>query len=250
MDRDNEQLQRYSRQMILPQIGEAGQQALQDAHILIIGMGGLGSPAAQYLAAAGVGTLSLCDFDRVSISNLHRQVLYTDQDLGHKKTQAAKARLQACNPALTIHTIEHKMTEAELAVAVEQADIVLDCSDNFSTRYAVNAACVAQQTPLVSGAAIRLEGQVAVFNRDQHSPCYACLYADAYEEAARCSEVGVLGPLVGVIGSMQALEAIKLLADFGEPLSNRLLIFDAAFMEWRSLKLNKDPACKVCGAST
>lgn len=242
----DELVKRYTRQMVLPQFGHEGQAALTDAHVLIIGLGGLGSPAAIYLAAAGIGELTLADFDRVSISNLHRQILYADEDIGHKKTAAATKRLLQFNPRLKINTFDEKTDDENLARIVADADIVLDCCDNFATRYAINRACVAQKKPLVSGAAIRLEAQIAVFNLSAQSPCYACLYPDASDIGERCSEVGVLGPLVGITGSMQALEAIKLLTGIGEVLDGRLLAFDAATQEWRKLKLNKDPGCRVC----
>jgi adenylyltransferase/sulfurtransferase len=242
----DELVKRYTRQMVLPQFGHEGQAALGDAHILIIGLGGLGSPAAIYLAAAGIGQLTIADFDRVSISNLHRQILYTDEDIGHKKTVAAAKHLLRLNPRLKIKTIDEKITDQGLADIVSEVDIALDCCDNFATRYAINKICIAQHKPLVSGAAIRLEAQIGIFNLTTHSPCYACLYPDAVDIGERCSEVGVLGPLVGITGSMQALEAIKLLTGLGEPLDGRLMVFDAATQEWRKLKLNKDPSCPVC----
>ncbi|HEY3487933.1 MAG TPA: HesA/MoeB/ThiF family protein, partial [Gammaproteobacteria bacterium] len=233
--------------MVLPQIGYQGQQALQDAHVLIIGLGGLGSPAALYLAAAGIGTLSLCDHDRVDLSNLHRQILYTQLNLGQKKTVAAVQQLRSLRPDLNINPIDHKMSAQELNTQIGEADLVLDCSDNFQTRYAVNAACVQHGVPLISAAAIRLEAQIGVFNNTPNSPCYACLYRDEADEIQqRCSDNGVLGPLVGIAGSMQALEAIKLLTQTGVPLDGRLLTLNAETMEWRSLKLQKDPACPVC----
>lgn len=247
----DETTERYTRQMTLPQLGEDGQLALREARVLIMGLGGLGSPAAMYLAAAGIGGLTLCDDDRVALSNLHRQILYTDRDLGQTKTAAAEARLREVQPELQTRRIGHRMAGAELGEAVEAADLVLDCSDNFATRHAVNRACVRTRTPLVSGAAIRLEGQIGVFNRRPASPCYACLYPEGEEETAeRCSEVGVLGPLVGIIGSMQAMEAIKILADIGECLDGRVQILDAQRMEWRSVKLGKDPQCPVCSTQT
>lgn len=242
----DETLKRFTRQMVLPQIGLDGQQALMDAHVFIIGVGGLGSPAAMYLAAAGIGEITLVDYDRVDLSNLHRQILFDDSHIGQKKVTAASQRLQQVNPSLNINTIERKLTLDELLKYISDVDVVLDCSDNFTTRHLVNHACVKKQTALVSAAGIRLEGQIAVFNNRASSPCYACLYSDATDEAERCSEVGVLGPLVGIMGSMQALETIKLIAQVGEPLDGRLLIFDAETMQWRDLKLNKDPACAVC----
>jgi molybdopterin/thiamine biosynthesis adenylyltransferase len=246
----DEMLKQYTRQMVLPQIGQQGQQALLDAHILIIGLGGLGSPAALYLAAAGIGQLTICDHDRVDLSNLHRQILYSRQHLGLKKTVAATQQLRAIRPDITINTIEHRMNERELSEHVQKTELVLDCSDNFQTRHLVNAACVRHRVPLISAAAIRLEAQIGVFNNTPQSPCYACLYqTESAEEAQRCSDNGVLGPLVGIAGSMQALEAIKLLTQTGVPLDGRLLTFNAETMEWRNLKLQKDPACSVCSKS-
>ncbi|HEX7027552.1 MAG TPA: molybdopterin-synthase adenylyltransferase MoeB [Gammaproteobacteria bacterium] len=244
---DDETLNRYTRQMVLPDFGYEGQEALRDAHVMIVGLGGLGSPAAIYLAAAGIGELTLADFDRVALSNLHRQILYDDHDLGHKKTAAAAGRLQEINRTLLIHSLDKKITVDHIVTAIDGVDIVLDCTDNFATRYAVNQACVDKGKPLISGAAIRLEGQIAVFNNTPRSPCYACLYPDATDVGERCSDVGVIGPLVGIIGSMQALEAIKLITGIGEPLDSRLLLLDAATLQWRNLKLNKDPGCAVCG---
>jgi molybdopterin/thiamine biosynthesis adenylyltransferase len=244
----DELLKQYTRQMVLPQIGQQGQQALLDAHVLVIGLGGLGSPATMYLAAAGIGRMTLCDHDRVDLSNLHRQILYNREHLGKKKTVAAAQQLKAVRPDLEITAVDHRMNEQELSGHVQQADLVLDCSDNFETRYLVNEACVRQQVPLVSAAAIRLEAQVGIFNNTPRSPCYACLYQAANAENAEhsCSENGVLGPLVGIAGSMQALEAIKLLTQTGVSLDGRLLTLNAETMEWRSLKLQKDPACPVC----
>lgn len=241
-------VQRYTRQMTLPQLGEDGQQALQEAHVLVVGLGGLGSPASMFLAAAGIGALTLCDDDRVHLSNLHRQILYTDRDIGQAKTAAAESRLREVHPALETRLVSHRMNDAELRDAAADTDLVLDCSDNFATRHAVNRACVHAGKPLVSGAAIRLEGQIGVFNRRRASPCYACLYPDGDEIAERCSEVGVLGPLVGIIGSIQAMEAIKIIADIGECLDGRLQILDAQRMEWRDVTVTKDPHCPVCAA--
>ena len=234
--------------MILPGFGADGQDAMLNAHVFIVGVGGLGSPAAIYLAAAGIGEITLLDFDRVSISNLHRQILYTENDIGQKKVKAAAARLHAINPNLDIHTIDSKLSTEELTQAIRNADAVLDCSDNFVTRHSVNVACVKNKIPLISGAAIRFEAQIAVFNQKNDSPCYACLYPHATDEAERCSEVGVLGPLVGMIGSMQAMEAMKLITAVGEPLNSRLIVFDAKTMDWRSLRLSKDSNCKVCAS--
>jgi adenylyltransferase/sulfurtransferase len=244
----DELLKQYTRQMVLPQIGPQGQQALLDARVLIIGLGGLGSPAALYLAAAGIGQLTLCDHDRVDLSNLHRQILYNREHLGKKKTAAATQQLRAIRPDLEITAVDHRMEEPELSEHAAEADLVLDCSDNFQTRYRINKVCVDHRVPLISAAAIRLEAQIAVFNRTPRSPCYACLYqAESAEDAQqRCSDNGVLGPLVGIAGSLQALEAIKLLTDTGTTLDGRLLTFNAETMEWRCLKLQKDPQCPVC----
>lgn len=248
----DELLKQYTRQMVLPQIGQQGQQALLDAHVLIIGLGGLGSPAALYLAAAGIGQMTLCDHDRVDLSNLHRQILYSRQNVGQKKTVAAAQQLQAARPDMQIHTIDHRMEETELSGYVKKADVVLDCSDNFQTRYLINAACVRHRVPLISAAAIRLEAQIGIFNNTARSPCYACLYqAESGDDAQqRCSDNGVLGPLVGIAGSMQALETIKLLTQTGILLDGRLLTFNAETMEWRSLKLQKDPQCPVCSVNS
>jgi adenylyltransferase/sulfurtransferase len=245
---DDPQLLRYSRQILLPQFGIEGQQALLDSHALIIGAGGLGSPAALYLAAAGIGRISIADDDLVEASNLQRQILHRQQDIGHAKTASAQRHLQALNPALQVHAIQGRLMGDALAEHVRAADIVLDCTDNFTTRFAINAACVRHHKPLVSGAAIRLEGQVAVFDlRKDSGPCYRCLYREDGELEATCAENGVLGPVVGIIGSIQALEAIKLLAGMGETLDGRLLILDGMTMEWREMKLRKDPECPVCG---
>ena len=207
----DEIVKRYTRQMILPDIGQDGQSALQEGHVFIVGLGGLGSPAALYLAAAGVGTLTLNDFDRVDLSNLHRQILFDDSDIGKNKTATTAAKLGRLYPPLNANAVDGKLDLEQLSDYCTAADVVLDCSDNFQSRHLLNQACVNTRTPLVSGAAIRLEGQVAVFNNTPKSPCYACLYPEAVDQTERCSEVGVIGPLVGVIGSMQALEAIKIL---------------------------------------
>ena len=244
---DDEQLLRYSRQIMLPQIDIAGQQKLFDAHVLIIGIGGLGSPAAIYLASAGVGTLTLVDFDRVELTNLQRQIVHHQDDIDSPKVASARRNLQRINPGVTINTIEEKPDAQRLNRLVQQADVVIDASDNYPTRFAVNSACVAHRKPLVSGAAIRFEGQISVFDkRSETSPCYNCLYPVAGEDAENCTENGILAPVVGIIGSMQALEAIKLICAIGEPLIGRLLIFDGLAMNWRSMQLKKDPSCPVC----
>lgn len=244
---NDNQLLRYSRQILLPQIGHEGQESLLGSHALIVGMGGLGSPAAMYLAAAGVGTLTIVDDDQVELSNLQRQIIHGTDDIGRPKVESARDTLLALNPEINIHTIAHRLDDGEMQRQIGEVDIVLDCSDNFATRFALNRACVATGTPLVSGAAIRMEGQIAVFApADADSPCYHCLYKEEGELDQSCTNNGVLAPLVGIIGSMQALEAIKVLLGLGESLQGRLLILDAMTMEWRSMKLKKDPACPVC----
>lgn len=245
---DDTQLLRYSRQIMLPQFDVAGQENLLDATALIIGLGGLGSPAAMYLAAAGVGHLILVDFDRVELSNLQRQIIHHTDDIGRTKVESARDALHQLNPDVKLTLIDHKLEGEELQQQVTSADVVLDGSDNFATRFAVNDACVTAGTPLISGAAIRMEGQVAVFTNDSNGPCYRCLYRDEGELDNSCSENGVLAPVVGIIGSIQATEAIKVLTGMGEPLNGRLLLLDAMNMEWRTLRLKKDPGCTGCGA--
>jgi adenylyltransferase/sulfurtransferase len=245
---EDEQLLRYSRQIMLPQIGIEGQQKLLDSHALIIGLGGLGSPLAMYLAAAGVGELTLADDDAVDLTNLQRQIVHSTQNLGQAKVESARESLVALNPEVKVNCIPHRLENDALAKAVQDADVVLDATDNFATRFAINRACVENHTPLVSGAAIRLDGQVSVFRADlADGPCYHCLYREEGETEETCSENGVLAPMVGIIGSIQALEAIKVLTGFGEDLNGRLLILDGNSMEWRSMKLKKDPECPVCG---
>lgn len=239
---DNALLQ-YSRQIMLPEIDITGQQRLLDSQVLIIGLGGLGSPAAMYLAAAGVCRLVLVDDDQVELSNLQRQIIHSTASLGQSKVGSAAETLRQLNPACHIQQIGQRLDEQQLANQVSAADVVLDCSDNFATRFSINQACVTHSTPLVSGAAIRWEGQVSVFNGQ---PCYRCLYGESGEPEDTCSTNGVLAPVVGIIGSIQAVEAIKLLTHAGTPLFGRLLIMDALSMEWRSLKLNPDPNCPVC----
>lgn len=246
---DDQSLLRYSRQILLPEMGVEGQQRLRDARVLLIGLGGLGSPAAMYLAAAGVGTLVLCDDDEVDLSNLQRQVVHRTDRIGEAKTQSAAKTLRALNPDTEIVTHEQRLDATALRRAVDNVDLVLDCSDNFATRFALNQACHAAQTPLISGAAIRWDGQIAVFDQQAGSPCYRCLYSEDGEEELRCSENGVIAPLVGIIGSMQALESIKLLCGIGQILSGRLLVLDGLRMQWRELRLRKDPGCPVCATA-
>jgi adenylyltransferase/sulfurtransferase len=247
---DDAQLLRYSRQILLPQIGIEGQQRLLDARALIIGLGGLGSPVAIYLAASGVGRLTLVDHDRVELTNLQRQPIHTTDSLGRPKIESARQMLAALNPGVQVDTIPRRLNDPELLDAARAANVVVDCSDNFTTRFGVNRACVATRTPLVSGAVVRFEGQVGVFRPDRvDSPCYACLYRDTGADAGDlCSQFGVLAPAAGVIGSIQATEALKVLLDIGDTLTGRLLVMDALTMEWRTVRLRKDPACPVCGA--
>jgi len=245
---NDDQLLRYSRQIMLPQVDLAGQEKLLASRALIIGAGGLGSPAAMYLAAAGVGQLAIADFDVVDLSNLQRQLLHHSNDIGREKTASARETLLSINPDIQVTTIPRALQGDELDEQVKLADVVLDCSDNFATRFTVNTACVGQRTPLVSGAAIRMEGQLAVFDsRKENSPCYNCLYKEGENEEQTCAETGVLSPLVGIIGSMQALEAIKVILSLGNDLCGRLVIFDALQHEWRTLTLPRDPACPTCG---
>lgn len=247
----DDQLLRYSRSIMLPEVDIAGQEAWQAARVLILGLGGLGGPAAAYLAAAGVGTLVLVDDDRVELANLQRQIIHAEQSCGEAKVRSAAASLQAINPGVRLISVEQRLQGEALAQQVAAVDLVLDCSDNFATRFALNEACFATGVPLVSGAAIRFSGQVSTYDpRDVNSPCYRCLYEEGDEESLTCSESGVFPPLVGVIGSMQAMEALRLLAGIGESLAGRLLLFDGKQMQWRSLKLRPDPECPVCKRKT
>ncbi|WP_455217795.1 HesA/MoeB/ThiF family protein [Kaarinaea lacus] len=248
---NDDQLLRYSRQIMLPQLDYEGQQKLLDSHALVIGLGGLGSPVAMYLAAAGVGTLTLVDFDQVDLSNLQRQIVHQTSRIGTPKVESAKQTLNSLNPEVDIRTINQKLEGEDLRAAVRNADIVIDASDNFSTRFAINEACALESTPLVSGAAVRMEGQVSVFpHQGQGQPCYNCLYSpNQGDELGTCSDNGVLSPVVGIIGSIQATEAIKVLAGIGQPLSGRLLTLDATTMEFREIRLRQDPGCPVCSAS-
>jgi len=248
----DEQLLRYSRQIMLPSFGIESQQILHDAHIAIIGMGGLGSPAALYLCASGIGRLTLVDFDRVEASNLQRQIIHNDAEQGNNKAESAARALQRLNPETDVHCIDHKLDEPALLELFAQVDCVIDATDNFTSRYMINTACVNSHTPLVSAAAIRYEGQISVFDlRQENSACYACLYPEPDpgqgEEQTTCADNGILAPVVGILGSMQALEAIKLLCAIGEPLINRLLLFDALALQWRTMRFRKDNDCPVCG---
>lgn len=246
----DQELLRYSRQILLQQVDIDGQLKLKSSKVLIVGLGGLGSPVALYLAAAGVGELHLADFDSVDLTNLQRQVIHDTSSVGMSKVDSALSRLQAINPEITLIAHRTALDADSLAQAVAAVDLVLDCCDNFATREAVNVACVAARKPLVSGAAIRLEGQLSVFDsRQPQSPCYHCLYGHGSDDALTCSEAGVIGPLVGLVGSLQALEALKVLAGFGEPLIGRLLLIDALGTRFRELRVKRDPACSVCGAA-
>ncbi|UXZ95401.1 molybdopterin-synthase adenylyltransferase MoeB [Pseudomonas phytophila] len=245
----DQELLRYSRQILLQHVDIEGQFKLKQSRVLIVGLGGLGSPVALYLAAAGVGELHLADFDTVDLTNLQRQIIHDSHTVGQSKVDSAIARLTAINPEISLVPHRAALNVDSLATVVEGVDLVLDCSDNFATRGAVNAACVAARTPLVSGAAIRLEGQLSVFDpRRPESPCYHCLYGHGSEAELTCSEAGVIGPLVGLVGSLQALEALKVLVGFGEPLVGRLLLIDALSTRFRELKVKRDPGCSVCGA--
>ncbi|QYZ66361.1 MAG: molybdopterin-synthase adenylyltransferase [Gammaproteobacteria bacterium (ex Lamellibrachia satsuma)] len=243
---NDEQLLRYSRQIMLPSIGIEGQQRLLDASVLLIGLGGLGAPVAMYLAAAGIGRLTLVDFDQVDLSNLQRQIIHTTDRIGTPKVESAKQALAALNPEIEIECIGHQLEGDELSAQIQRADLVVDACDNFATRFAINAACHENSTPLVSGAAIRMEGQVSVFPGKPGSPCYRCLYPENGQVEDTCTANGVLAPVVGIIGSIQATEAIKCLTGAGSTLEGQLLILDALHMQWRSLKLKADPHCPVC----
>jgi len=245
---NDDQLLRYSRQIMLPQVDALGQQKLLDSTVLIVGMGGLGSPIAMYLAAAGVGHLILADFDKVDLSNLQRQIIHGTDDIGKPKVDSAFESLQQINPEITITRFKQPLDDENLNDLVPQVDLVIDGCDNFATRFAVNRTCVKHRKPLVSGAAIRFEGQISVFpNNGEDFPCYQCLYKkDEGEEEQTCSENGVLAPVVGLIGSIQAIEAIKVLLNIGDTLQGKLMVIDSMTMDIRTIKLKKDPACPAC----
>jgi molybdopterin/thiamine biosynthesis adenylyltransferase len=244
---DEKQQDRFARQIRLPQIGEQGQQKILESSALIVGMGGLGSPAAMYLAAAGIGKLIVNDYDIVEESNLQRQIIHTNDAIGDNKVDSAKRSIGALSPDCDVEAINYQLDDEELKSIIQRVDIVLDCSDNFPTRFEVNRNCVETKTPLVSGAAIRLEGQIMNYQPNVGGPCYQCLYTQVYENAETCEMEGVLGPVVGVIGTMQALQTLLILTGQGEPLIGKLLLLDAASMEWQGVKLPKNPACPVCG---
>jgi molybdopterin/thiamine biosynthesis adenylyltransferase len=249
---NDNQLLRYSRHILLPQIGFEGQEKLTNSHALIVGAGGLGSPVALYLAASGVGKLTICDFDVVDLTNLQRQIIHTTQSIGINKAISAEQTLYEINPEVKVFTVKTKSSSEEFSALIINADVVIDCSDNFATRYLLNKLCVVHKKPLVSGAAIGFEGQITVYDmRDENSPCYHCLFPNENEitlenDEMRCAEHGVFSPLVGMIGTTQAAEALKILLNIGQTLQGRLLLLDALNMEWRTIKLKRDPACKVC----
>jgi len=247
---NDDQLLRYSRHILLPEIGVEGQEELLASSALVIGAGGLGSPAALYLAAAGVGTIILADGDAVDLTNLQRQILHTTDSIGRPKAASGREALAKINPEVKVVPLQQRLQDKDLDTLVASSSVVLDCSDNFATRHAVNRACVRHRKPLVSGAAVRFDGQISVFDlRDELSPCYQCLFPeDAELEEVRCAVMGVFAPLTGIIGAVQAAEALKLLAGAGETLKGRLLILDALAMQWRTVKLAKDPACAVCAS--
>lgn len=246
---DDNQLMRYSRQILLPQFGTEGQQILADSAVMVIGLGALGSPLIMYLAAAGVGHLILSDDDCVELSNLQRQIAYDTADIGRAKVNSAADRIQALNPEVKISKRYKRIDAQSITDDIGRVDAIVDACDNFTTRFVINAASRANRKPLISGAAIRFEGQVSVFNYKDTSPCYRCLYREEGEQEQTCVENGILSPLAGIIGSMQASETIKVLTGIGEPLDGRVLIMDSLTMELRTLKLAKDPLCPVCGAA-
>jgi molybdopterin/thiamine biosynthesis adenylyltransferase len=245
----DEQLLRYSRHILLDEIGIEGQARIINAHALVIGAGGLGSPASLYLASAGVGRITLADGDSVDLTNLQRQLLHTQERIGQLKAVSGQSALAQLNPEVVVDAVSQRLSGERLEALVAAADVVLDCSDNFTTRYAINRACVAQRTPLVSGAAVRFSGQLAVFDsRRANAPCYHCLFPEGEDvEETRCAVLGIFAPLTGIIGSMQAAEALKLLSGAGEILPGRLLLLDALTMAWRNVKFSRDPHCAVCG---
>lgn len=249
-DLSDARLLRYSRHLLLDEVSIDGQTRLLNATALIIGAGGLGSPVALYLAAAGVGRLLIADDDTVDLTNLQRQIAHTQASIGVNKAESAAAHLRAMNPEIVVEAIPQRLSGATLDAAVARADVVLDCSDNFATRYAINRACVAARHPLVSGAAVRFDGQISVFRNDgSDAPCYACLFPEGGEDdAMRCAEFGVFSPLVGIIGSVQAAEALKVLMGIGQPLIGRLILYNALDAEWRELRAKRDPHCSVCAA--
>lgn len=245
---DDNQLLRYSRHILLPEIGIDGQDKLRAAHVLLVGAGGLGAPVSLYLAASGIGKLTICDPDEVDLTNLQRQIVHDTASIGRKKVESARDTLARINPETTVEIVASRLAGEPLEALVGSADLVVDATDNFTTRHAINRACVRHRRPLVSGAAIRFDGQISVFDlRVADSPCYHCLFPENGDlEEMRCAVMGVFAPLVGIIGSTQAAEALKLLAGTGKTLNGTLLMLDALTMQWRSVRLRKDPGCPVC----
>ena len=244
---NNELKDRYSRHLTLPVIGEAGQEKLLQSHVLIVGLGGLGSPAALYLAGAGIGKLTFTDFDTVDVSNLQRQIAHTTERVGELKTHSAKTACLDLNPSIDIDVIDYELDTDDLDKLIPQCSAVLDCSDNFPTRFAVNEMCVKHKVPLITGAAIRFDGQITVVRSDKaDTPCYRCLYKSNNESAEVCAQTGILGPVVGMVGCLQALETIKVLLDIGDDLTGRLVLFDGLGLEFNEIALRQSPDCPVC----
>lgn len=244
---NDDQLLRYSRHILLPQLDINGQQTLIDSHVMIIGLGGLGAPVSMYLAASGIGKLTLVDDDEVELSNLQRQIVHGQQDIGREKVASAADKLHELNPDVSLQLINQRLDKAGLMAATADVDVLVDCSDNFATRFLLNEVSREQNLPLVSGAAIRFEAQITVYDpRQAESPCYRCLYEDKGELEQSCSESGVLAPMLAMVGGTQAVETIKLLTGVGESLAGRLLLLDALSMQWREIKMKQDPDCPVC----
>lgn len=248
---NNDELSRYSRHIMLPEVDYEGQLTLSEAHVLIIGAGGLGSPVAMYLASSGVGNITISDFDHVELNNLQRQILHATQDIGKPKADSAKATLQSLNDQINVHALNDKLDESALREQVKLADIVVEATDNFHSRFLLNRICTEEKTPLVSGSAAQFKGQVTTFRADlENSPCYHCLYDEKEESDSNqwesCTASGVLAPLVGIIGSIQAAEVLKILLNLGQDLCGRFITFDVIDMQWRESKLKKDPNCSVC----
>ena len=243
---NDQQLLRYSRQIMLPQVDIEGQEKLLNAQVIIIGAGGLGSPASLYLAAAGVGSITIYDDDQVDLSNLQRQITHYTDDIGTDKVISTQQTLNKINPDTRVTAVKQRLMGIELEKAVSNADVVLDCTDNFTTRFTINKACVKYKTPLVSGAAIRFEGQVSVFVAGDEAPCYNCLYSESGEDLQNCATNGVISPITGIIGSIQAMETMKIIMNIGEVLTGRLLLLDGLSMQWNEMKLRKNPVCPTC----
>jgi molybdopterin/thiamine biosynthesis adenylyltransferase len=245
---NDDQLLRYSRHILLPQIGIEGQQRIAEARVLVVGAGGLGSPALLYLASAGVGTLVVADGDSVDLTNLQRQIIHRTRSVGQPKVASAKVAIAEINPECKVIALHERLDQARLVEEVATADVVVDCSDNFATRHAVNRACVLARKPLVSGAAVRFDGQLAVFDtRQADAPCYHCLFPESAQvDEVRCATMGVFAPLTGIIGTLQAAEALKLIAGIGTPLAGRLLLFDGLGCSWREIRIPRSADCAVC----